>query len=124
MTMRTTKNILLSLTYFLSLVPKLFYGTEKRYWLSLLRVRENTTRLDFIVLYYTDVISMLILAYCLHFPKGVDKRLTLFILWICVLDFIHLALYAKQGFGVTKVFLAFTIAVVYDFIKNKKNGVK
>ena len=122
--MRTTKNILLSLTYFISLVPKLFYGTKERYWLSLLKARENTTRLDFIALYYTQVISMLILAYCLHFPKGVDKRLTLFILWICVLDFIHLALYAKQGFGVTKVFLAFTIAVVYDFIKNKKNGVK
>jgi len=114
------KNILLSLSYFIGLVPKLYFGTEERMFLSLTHARGFTTRLDFVALFYTNTINFLILAFCLHFNKGIDKRLTNFILWICVLDFFHLLIFAKQGFGVSKVFIAFCIVIFYELYKKHK----
>lgn len=92
-------------------------------WLSILQVRDNTTRLDFVALYYSIAINFLILSYCLHYPKGIDKRLSRFILLICSFDLIHLFLAAKQGFGVVKVGTALMIVLLYEYYKSKKSGV-
>lgn len=109
------KNIALLSTYIISILPKLF-GSEKVY-VSLFN--DRMSRFDNTVSYYANTISFLILAYCLHYPKGLDKRVTRLILTICSLDLIHLITFAKQGYGVEKVGFAILIVVVYDIIKKR-----
>lgn len=113
------KNILLIATYFISYIPIYFSGTTERLWLSVFRGRPKDTRLDFVLLYYGTAINFLILAYCLHYPKGVNAIITRFVLIITGLDFIHLFLYAKQGFALEKLVLAFTLLGYYQ-LKHKK----
>lgn len=58
----------------------------------------------------------------MHFNKGVDKRVSLFILIITVLDFLHLLLLAKQGFGEIKIAISFIIAmIIYKYGDFKKS---
>lgn len=101
------KDILLCLTFILSYLPKIFYGSSLRYNLSLFV--ERSTRVDFFAMHYSNTINFLILAYCLHFKDNIDNRITLFILVITILDFFHLLLFAKQGYGITKIGLAILI---------------
>jgi len=127
------KNILLLAIYVIAQVPSLFFGTTERMNLSLFVTR--STRLDFFTYYYAVGINFLILAYCLHFNKGVSKKVTLFILIIMALDFVHLLLFAKQGYGMSKIGLAILIYSIYqresinryikrlfNVKKGKKNG--
>lgn len=111
------KNTLLLSAYIFSLLPKLFFENEYRLNLGLLV--ERSTRIDFFVMYYAIAIDFLIMAYCLHYPKGLDRRVTRFIFVITILDFVHLLLLGKQGFGIAKIFLAFLIVVAYDLFKKK-----
>ena len=111
------KNKILLSTYVISMLPSLFYGTSTRMWLSIFHGRPKTTRLDFVVLYYTIAVNFLILAYCLHYNKGISKKITKLILIIAVLDFIHLFFFAKQGFGIAKIGLALSI-YFYNDVKN------
>ena len=114
------KNSLLLSTYVLSLLTKLFFDTEKRINLSIFV--ERSTRLDFVALYYSIAINFIIMAYCLHYPKGIDKRVSRFILIITVLDLLHLLLLAKQGFGVAKIFISFLLILAYEFYKKHANN--
>lgn len=106
------KNVLLLTTYLLGHLPSMFYGMVNRYDLSLFVARsERGTRIDFIALYYSWSITFLILAFLLLYPKGLDKRIVKFIFIVAVLDFLHLALFAMQGFGMAK----FGIAMIFIF---------
>lgn len=112
MMMSKFKNILLLSTYVISLLPKLFFGTTERMWLSVFHGRAKTTRLDFVMLYYTIAVNFLIFAYCLHYSNGLSKDVTRFILIICILDLFHLFLYGMQGFGVSKIIIALGLSFV------------
>ena len=103
MTMKI-KNYILFSTIFISQVQTFFFGTKLRWNLSLFI--ERSTRVDFFFMYYANAINFIILAYCLHYPKNLDKRLTKLILFITCLDFLHLLLFAKRGYGMAKVCVA------------------
>lgn len=110
--MKTLKNHLLLSTYIISLLPKLFFDSDKR--LNLGIFIERSTRIDFFVMHYTIAVNFLIMAYCLHYPKGIDKRVSRLIFIITILDFLHLLLFAKQGFGVAKIGLAISFLIGYE----------
>jgi len=116
MTSRIKNSILLS-TFFIGQLPTLFFGSVKRFNLSFFV--ERSTRIDFFAMYYTNAVAFLILTYLLAYPKGVDKRIARFILIVCYLDFLHLLLFAKQGFGMSKIFFAIIIYYLYEKIQNK-----
>ena len=116
---RINKNTILIFLYVISLIPKEFYGTDYRVWLSIFHGRENTTRLDMFCLYYINQITFIIIAYCLHYNKGLNKVITRLILILTVLDFWHLVLYAKQGFEIPKIALAILILLGYEIIKKR-----
>jgi len=113
------KSIVLLLTFVIGQVPTLFFGTKTRLGLALFV--ERSTRLDFFAMYYSNAINFLILAYCLHFSKGIDKRATKFILIVTVLDLLHLMLFAMRGYGMSKIGLAF---LIYYLTKKLKFNVK
>lgn len=110
------KNILLLSIFVIAQVPTLFFGTVKRWNLALFV--ERSTRLDFFAMYYANAINFLIIAYCLHFNKGISKKVTRFILIVITLDFIHLLLFAKQGYGMSKIGIAIIIFFIYEY-KNR-----
>lgn len=112
------KNGLILSTYIISMLPTIFYGSNKKLNLGLFV--EVSTRIDFFVYYYCISVSFIIYAYCLHFPKGIDKRVTKLILIITILDIMHLTLFAMQGFGISKIGIAFLILVLLEI--NKKMG--
>ena len=125
--MKKVKNYLLLSTYVISMIPTYFFGTKERMWLSVFHGRENTTRLDFVALYYTISINFLIMAYSLHYNKGISKDVTRFILIVCGLDLLHLFLYGKQGFGFSKVIVAlllFLIPKIKKYILSLKGEFK
>ena len=101
----------------LTLIPKTVFGLDARFNLGLFI--ERSTRIDYVLMFYTNAISFLILAYCLHYPKGLDKRVTRLILTITGLDMVHLLLYAKQDFGVVKIGTAILIVVLYDLFNKR-----
>lgn len=107
------KNKILLSIFIIAQIPSLFFGTTQRMNLALFTVR--STRLDFVALYYTNAISFLILAYCLHYKKGIDYRITKFILIITTLDFIHLLLFAKQGYGMAKIGIALLVYSISEW---------
>jgi len=102
----------------------MFYGEVERYNLCLLI--ERSTRVDFFAYYYSIAIQMLILAYCIHWNEGLNKKITKFIFVVTILDLIHLGLLASQGFGVSKIGIAALIIFYPDIIEYlkgcKKNG--
>ena len=121
------KNILLMSIFVIAQITSMFFGTTERLNLALFVTR--STRLDFFAYYYAVGINFFILAYCLHYNKGVSKRVTRFILIVMSLDFIHLLLFAKQGYGMSKIGIAIAIFLIYEFQnrlfnvkKVKKNG--
>ena len=95
----------------------MFFGTKHEVDISFFSNR--VARLDFAVLYYSIAINFLILSYCLHYPKGLDKRVTRLILIVTSLDLVHLIVYAKQGFGVVKIGIAILIFIAYDIYKKR-----
>lgn len=105
------KNTLLILTYFISFVPSFFFGRSDKWNLSLFLDLEY--RVDYFFHFYSIAINFLILAYCLHYPKGISKVITRFILIITCLDMIHLIGWAKQGFGYSKIIIAAVILGIY-----------
>jgi len=109
------KNGLLLSCFALGQLPVLFFGTAKRMNLSVFV--ERSTRLDFAVMYYANAISFLILSYLLVYPKGVDKRFARFVLIVCYLDFLHLFLFASQGFGMTKLAFGILIYFILEILK-------
>ncbi len=115
------KNILLLSIFVIGQIPTLFFGTVKRCNLALFV--ERSTRLDFFAMYYANAINFLILAYCLHFNKGVSKKVTRFILIVIALDFVHLLLFAKQGYGMSKIGIAILIFFIYE-CKNRLFNIK
>lgn len=116
--MNNVLNKLLLSTFFLSQIPTLFFGSTKRLNLSLLV--ERSTRIDFFAMYYVNCINFIILSLCLYYKEKIDKRVSLFILLMCFLDFIHLFLFAKQGFGMSKVIIAFLLFILIRYAYNKK----
>ena len=115
--MRLNKNHLLISTYILSLIPKAFFDNDKEYQLGI--IKGWSTTLDWHATFYTAILGFFVMAYCLHYPNGIDRRLTRMILVLTILDFIHLVLFAMQGFGLLKIFIAFVIVVFYDVIKKR-----
>lgn len=117
------KNYLLILTFILSYAIRPFYDFE--YELKLSLFADNDARLDFFLMYYTTAINFVILAYCLHYCREIDKRVSKFILIITVLDFFHLLFIARQGFAFEKIALAILILGIYErkqvirYIKSK-----
>ena len=108
----TNKNKILIATLILGQIPSLFFGMTYR--LNLALFVERSTRVDFFAMYYVNAVSFLILAYCLRFNKGIDKRVSKLIFIITILDFFHLLFAAKQGYGMTKVGIGMTV-VAYEF---------
>lgn len=115
--MRLNKNYLLISTYILSLIPKAFFDNDKEYQLGIIKGWSST--LDWHATFYTAIISFIVMAFCLHYPKGIDRRVTRMILVLTILDFIHLVLFAMQGMGLLKIIIAFVIVILYGFIKKK-----
>jgi hypothetical protein len=119
MTRTKIKNGFLLLTFVLSQVPQLFYSSTERLNLSIFI--ERSTRIDFFVMYYVIAIDFLIMAYCLHYPKGISRRVTRLILIVTSLDLIHLITLAKQKFGFAKIGVALLILLLCEiYLKRKK----
>jgi hypothetical protein len=108
------KNVLLLSTYVIGILPSFVFDTDlgtSEVWLSLTHARGEKTYFDYALLYYSWSINFLILAYMLHYPKHIDRRVSRFILIICALDLLHLIIAAKQGFVIEKVGLALGIVM-------------
>lgn len=115
------KNKLLILSLVLGNLPRTFFNLDKRINLSIFI--ERSTRIDFFYMYYVTSINFMILAYCLYKNKGVDKRISKFILILTVLDFLHLLLFASKGFGMAKIGIALFIYFLSNKIKNDKTKI-
>lgn len=115
--MKINKNILLISTYIISLIPKAFFDNDKLYRLGIFEGWETT--LDWHATFYTAIIGFVVMAYCLHYPKGIDRRVTRMILVLTVLDFLHLLFFAMQGMGLLKILTAFAIVIIYDYFKKR-----
>ena len=111
------KNGLLLSTFLIGQLPVLSFGSAKR--LNLSFFVERSTRIDFVAMYYANAITFLILTSLLAYPKGVDRRIARFILIVCYLDFLHLLLFAKQGFGMSKIAIAIVFYYGYELIKKR-----
>lgn len=111
------KNFYILAMVVLSQLPSLFYGEKWRVGLALFY--ERSTRIDFAVLYYTWAINFFILACCLHYPKGVTKIMSRFILVVAAFDVVHLALFAQQIFGFSKVGISIGIVLLYGHLQKK-----
>ena len=111
------KNAILFSSFLIGQIPVLFFGMSERLNLSILV--ERSTRIDFFTMYYANSIGFVILSYMVAYPKGVDARVARFILIVCYLDFLHLLLFAKQGFGMSKVGFAMAIYFTYGIIKKR-----
>ena len=111
------KNGLLLSTFLIGQLPVLFFGSAKRFNLSFFV--ERSTRIDFGVMYYANAITFLILTSLMVYPKGIDKRIARFILIVCYLDFLHLLLFAKQGFGMSKIAIAIVFYYGHELIKKR-----
>ena len=112
------KNTLLLSCFVIGQLPALFFGSAQR--LNLSFFVERSTRIDFFVMYYSNAIAFMILAFLLSYPKGVNKSLAKFVLIVCYLDFLHLLLFASRGFGVTKLAIGIMIYFIYEIIKKWK----
>ena len=120
--MTKVKNILLLCTFVLSQLPSIFYGSTERLNLSLFV--ERSTRIDFFVLYYVTALNFLILAYCIHYPKGLNRTITRLILIITALDLIHLITMAQQVHGMGKVAIALGILGLCEFYIYKRKWLR
>jgi len=114
----SVKNAILLSTFVLGQVPVIGFGSAKRFNLSFFV--ERSTRIDFFMLYYANAISFIIMAYLLSYPKGLDRRLARFILLVCYFDFLHLLLFAKQGFGISKIALVLCVYYLWEIYKKWK----
>ena len=117
MTKMVNKNWLLGSTLIIGHIPDFFYGSIVRYdpWL----LWDQTTRVDFIALYFSTAINFMILAYLVHYPKGVSRLLSRTVLIVTTLDFIHLLLFRKMVFSELKIIVALAIVLVYGVIKKR-----
>lgn len=114
------KNLALLSTFVISQIHTLF-STYKDWRVDWYLLIEHSKRVDFAVFYSGIAINFLIMAYCLHYPKGISRGISRFILIITVLDMFHLLLMARQGFGMAKIGIALLIYIAYVFY-NKTNG--
>ena len=113
------KNTLLLSTFIIGQIPVIFFGSAKR--LNLSFFVERSTRIDFVAMYYANAVSFLILSYLLTYPKGVDRRISRFILIICYFDFLHLLLFASQKFGMAKIAMAIVVYYLWEMYKKWKD---
>ena len=118
----TLKNGLLLSTFVFSQIHTIFWGSSLRVNWYLFTNSDYSRRIDFAVMYYSIAIDFLILSYCLHYPKGIDRRVSRFILIVTSLDMVHLITNGKQHFGFSKIGIAFIIYMLYAEYKSKKNG--
>lgn len=118
----TLKNALLLSTFVFSQLHTVFWGVDLRVNWYLFTDADYSRRIDFAVMYYTIAIDFLILAYCVHYPKGIDRRVSRFILTVTLLDMVHLIANGKQHFGFSKIGVAIVIYLLYGAYKDKKNG--
>ena len=112
------KNTMLLSCFVIGQLPALFFSNAKR--LNLSFFVERSTRIDFFMMYYSNAIAFVILAYLLAYPKGVNKSVARFVLIVCYLDFLHLMLFASRGFGMTKLAIAILVYWIYEIIKKWK----
>lgn len=113
------KNAILLSTFVIGQIPVIAFGSAKR--LNLSFFVERSTRIDFFAMYYTNAISFLILSFLLTYPKGVDKRIAKFVLMVCYFDFLHLLLFAKQRFGISKIAIVLAFYYLHQlYLKWKK----
>ena len=104
------------------MLPSMFYSSDTRIQMSLLL--DDTRKVGFVVYYYTIAINFLLLTYCLHYNKGLDKRVTRLLLIIAGLDLVHLVTISKQGFGMAKIGIALGLLMGYEYYVKRygKNG--
>jgi len=112
------KNTLLLSCFVLGQIPVIGFGSAKR--LNLSFFVERSTRIDFFLMYYVNAISFLILSTLLAYPKGVDRRIARFIAIVCYFDFLHLLLFAKHGFGISKIAMALLFYYIFETYKKWK----
>jgi hypothetical protein len=111
------KNWIIISLYVLAQVPSSFFGTVKKRNLALTDYFiYNEMTIDWVAYFYVNYLSFLLLAYCLHYNKGISKKVTLFILIVAILDMIHLMLGAMQGYGMSK------IGTIIDVLKLDDGG--
>jgi hypothetical protein len=64
------------------------------------------------IYFYTTLINFIIIAYCLLYPTGIHRWVKEFILVMCVLDLLHMVLYAGKSY----VFLKLVIGIIITFV--------
>ncbi len=113
------KNWILISLYILAQIPSTFFGTTAKRNLALIDYFVyNEMTIDWFTYFYVNYLSFLLLAYCLHYNKGIKKGVTRFILIVSILDMIHLMLGAMQGYGMSKIGIAILIFFIYEY-KNR-----
>lgn len=123
------KNWILISLYVLTQIPSSFFGTTVTRNLALTDYFvSHEMSLDWVMYFYMNYLSFLLLAYCLHWNKGISKKVTLFIFIVCVLDMVHLMLGALQGYGMAKIGIAILLyacsemkfKTIWSALKNTK----
>lgn len=109
------KNILLAIVCFISLLPSIFYGEETR--INMGFFVDRPTRIDYFVKNYGNLISFLIYAYCLKYPKGINKELLTAVLLISVLDLLHYILFSGASLLYIKLIIGFGYGFRERFIQ-------
>lgn len=110
------KNWIIISLYLLAQIPTHFFGTTATRNLALTDyfIKYEMT-LDWVVYFYVNYLSFLLLAYCVHYNKGINKSVTRFILIVSILDMIHLMIGAMQGYGMAKIGIAIVLIGIYEW---------
>lgn len=108
------KNIVLLSMLVFSSIRKCFFKDNSRveWYIFSPESLSNGIRIDWMVYFYTISINFLILAYCLKYPNGISTKIKESILVMCILDFLHLILYAGVGFEFFKILIWLIIIVL------------
>ena len=117
--MNKITNIILLSTVLIGFIPSQFLHYDFR--VSISPFVEDEKKVYWVAYFYAQYINTAQLAYCVMFPKGIDKRLKMFIFTLTIIDLLHLFFLAGKGFGVIKVGVAIGLTLYYDYYL-KQNG--
>lgn len=80
---------------------------------------DRPTKIGHFFYYYVTAIDALILAICLHWPRGIRKWITRLVLIVTALDLLHIILFAGQILAVFKVVAGVVIVLLYEYYLKK-----
>lgn len=119
------KNIALLLMPVISQIKSFFYDDKTRvdWFLFYDFVNSNNENIGVVkawaIYFYTVPVNFIILSACLLWPRGIYRWVKEFIFTLCVLDLLHVFLYAGKSFVFTKLLVSIGIVLFLEYKRKR-----